>query len=110
MKSVAFGLMYAWLLMAQPVFAQSRGIGGVVRDPQQAVIPGAQVVLTNTRSSVKTTTITDSQGRYSFTSLSPGSYVLEVQATGFQLTTSQAIVQSGDTTVARDFTLVLARE
>jgi iron complex outermembrane receptor protein len=108
MKSAAFCVAYVLLLMAQPLFAQSRRIGGVVRDAQQAVIPGAQIALTDGRSSVKATTTTDAQGRYSFTSVSPGTYVVEVQAKGFQVTTSPAVVPNGDVNIAQDFTLALA--
>ena len=85
-------------------------ISGVVRDPQQAVIPGAQVSLTNTRTAVKATTTADAQGRYRFTSVAPDTYVVEVQARGFQLTTSPAITQAGAGNITQDFSMVLAGE
>jgi iron complex outermembrane receptor protein len=98
------------LVMAAPVFAQTGGISGVVRDPQQAVIPGAQVSLTNTRTALKTTTISDSQGRYSFASVAPDAYVVQVQAKGFQLMARPAIIQAGAGNITQDFSMLLAGE
>ena len=98
------------LVMAAPVFAQTGSISGVVRDPQQAVIPGAQVSLTSTRTALKTTTTSDSQGRYSFASVAPDTYVVQVQAKGFQLMTSPAIAPARAGNITQDFTMVLAGE
>jgi iron complex outermembrane receptor protein len=100
MRSIVDGypaVIHAWLrccvllLAAQPVLAQSRGIDGVVRDPQQAVVAGAQVILTNTRTAAKVTIATDGQGRYNFTALMPDRYVVEVHVPGFQVATSPEI-------------------
>jgi len=52
-------LLVCSLLVVAPVFAQTVAISGVVKDPQQAVIPGAQVSLTSTRTAVKETTTAD---------------------------------------------------
>src|SRR4029453_3425761 len=94
--------------MAQPVLAQSAAIGGVVRDPQQAVVPAAQVVLIAHRSAARTAATTDGQGRYSFSNLTPDTYVVEAQAKGFQVTTSQPIALAGSQTATQDFVLTLA--
>lgn len=104
------GALVLVLVGASPLLAQSNGIGGVVKDPQQAVIPGAQVVLTNTRTSATATTTTDARGRYSFVALTPDTYVVEVQARGFKVMTSPAITHTAGTVVTQDFTLTLAGE
>ncbi|MEO8257779.1 MAG: TonB-dependent receptor [Acidobacteriota bacterium] len=96
------------LLLARPALAQPLGISGVVRDPQQAVVPGAQVLLTNPRTAARTSTVTDGQGRFIFMNLAPDSYVAEVHARGFQVMTSQAITLIGGGSATRDFVLVLA--
>jgi iron complex outermembrane receptor protein len=98
------------LLIAAPALAQTGAVSGVVRDAQLAVIPGAQVSLTSTRTTVRTTTTADGQGRYSFTSVASDTYVVEVRARGFQPTTSSAITVAGASNTTQDFTLVLAGE
>jgi iron complex outermembrane receptor protein len=96
------------LLVARSAMSQSSSINGVVKDPQNAVVPAAQVVLTNMRTSTKTTTTTDGQGRYSFTSLARDAYVLEVKAAGFRVATSEPISASAGTAVTHDVMLTLA--
>jgi iron complex outermembrane receptor protein len=96
------------MLMASAAWSQSGSINGVVKDPQNAVVPGAQVVVTNTRTSARATTTTDGQGRYGFMSLAPDVYVLEVKATGFRVATSEPITLTSGATVARDVMLALA--
>ena len=85
----------AWVLLlaAQPAFAQSPGIriDGVVRDPQQAVVAGAEVIVINFRTAVRATALTDGLGRYSFAPPAPDTYVVEVHAKGFKAVTSEAI-------------------
>ena len=71
-------LVCVLLVAARPALGQPQGITGVVRDPQQAVVPGAQVILTDARTTARTTTVTDGQGRYSFTPLQPGRYAVDV--------------------------------
>src|SRR5204862_285181 len=60
------------------------------------------------RSGARTATTTDRQGRYSFSNLTPDTYVVEVQAKGFQIAASQAIAVAGSQTAAQDFMLTLA--
>jgi iron complex outermembrane receptor protein len=101
-------LTCAIVLMAHAAWSQSSSISGVVKDPQNALVPAALVVATNTRTSAKTTTTTDGQGRYGFMSLVPDVYVLEVRATGFRVATSEPISLASGATVARDVMLALA--
>ena len=100
----------AWVLLlaAQPALAQSRGINGVVRDPQQAVVAGAEVVLINSRTAVRATALTDGLGRYSFAPPAPDTYVVEVHAKGFKVVTSEAIALAAGESVTQDFVLALA--
>src|SRR6516162_4054354 len=57
---------------------------GVVRDPSGAVIVNASVRLTNDQTGESRTVNSDSIGAYRFDALTPGSYVLEVESSGFQ--------------------------
>ena len=57
----------ALLLLAVSALAQTTNTGqitGVVKDPDQAVVAGSQVVLTNEQTKTRTTATTDSQGAY----------------------------------------------
>lgn len=113
MPSIARGYLRAaaacvMLLAASPALAQPPGITGVVRDSQQAVLAGAEVVLINARTTARTTTVTDGQGRYSFVRPVPDTYVVEVHIRGFQATRSQTIAVADGETVTRDFVLAVA--
>ena len=47
---------------------------GVVRDPSQAVVKGAQVTVTNTQTNFSQQTVTADDGSYRFLALPVGSY------------------------------------
>src|ERR1051326_8521089 len=99
-------LTCAMLLIARSAMSQSTSISGVVRDPQNAVVPGAQVVLTDTRTAAKATATTDGKGRYSFTALAADTYVVEVSVSGFNVAVSEPLSPIGGTT--HDVMLTLA--
>jgi outer membrane receptor protein involved in Fe transport len=66
------------------IFAQgSSSITGLVKDENQAVIPGAEVSATNKGSGRETTTITDQNGKYEFKNLLSGQYRISVRKSGF---------------------------
>ena len=109
------GFWFRALLMTLftfPAFAQTVAdtgqIAGVVRDPDQAVVSGSPVILTNRQTKIKVTAITDSQGAYSFPSLRPGAYVVEIAATGFKASVSPQLNVVAGKTVNFDFALMLA--
>src|SRR5712671_2759430 len=108
MRSVV-GLVCTFVLFALPVSAQSRGITGVVKDPQQAVVVGAQIILKSPRAATRATTVTDGTGRYGFPALEAGRYVVEVHAKGFQIASEEIILGAGEG-ATRDFALSLAGE
>jgi hypothetical protein len=60
------------------------GITGTVTDPQGKVIAKAKVIATNTDTGIAATTVTTSEGVYSFNDLQVGTYNVEVVAKGFQ--------------------------
>src|ERR1700730_8541672 len=75
----------ALLLFAAATFGQSQNanVGGRVTDASGATVPNATVTLTQSERSLKTTVQTDSDGRYEFPSVAPGSYDLSVASPGF---------------------------
>ncbi len=101
-------LFVVWCLCASStgVFAQGIGaITGVVTDPSGAAIPGASISIQQASARTQTTT-TDSEGRFRLEGLAPGSYVLRVEAPGFQTVTREVRVQA-NVAAATDFHLPL---
>jgi hypothetical protein len=80
-------LLAALLLLVSPAaFAQAGGKGtlqGTVTDATGAIIPGAQVTVTQTATGLASAQKTTSAGFYSISSLDPGMYTVTVQAPGF---------------------------
>lgn len=75
------------------LYAQSSAsVSGTVTDPTGAVIPGAQIVLTNTDTNVATKTATNGSGAYSITGIVPGNYSIKVTRDGFETATEKSIV------------------
>jgi hypothetical protein len=58
-------------------------ISGVVTDVTGAVIPNAEVKLTNIATGAVRTTVTNSKGEYSVTQLLPAAYTVSFNALGF---------------------------
>lgn len=77
--------LLALLVVPLSLFAQSnRGaITGTVSDSTGALIPGAQVTITNTETGSKSDTVTTGTGNYSLLQLPVGTYTLTVAQTGF---------------------------
>ena len=78
-------LQIAVLLLPLSLLGQSnRGaITGTVSDSAGALIPGAQVLLTNVETGAKSDTVTTGTGNYSLLQLPVGTYVLAVELAGF---------------------------
>jgi Carboxypeptidase regulatory-like domain len=69
-------------LYAQSIFGT---ITGVVSDPSQAVLPNATVKLVDQGSGSTRDSKTNSDGYFTFASVPPGTYQLNVEAKGFEL-------------------------
>lgn len=71
---------------APQLFAQNESgtITGRVADVSGAVVPGAAVTITDLGTNASRTTKTDSSGDYSFSSLRPSHYKIDVSAPGFK--------------------------
>jgi hypothetical protein len=59
-------------------------VGGVIVDQQGAVVPGAEVVVTNTQSGTSVTTTSDSEGHWRIAGMQPGAVKVEVSSRGFK--------------------------
>jgi hypothetical protein len=77
----------ATLLAAPPAFAQSSTTGnvlGTITDPTGAVVPKAEVQLSNTGTNAVLTATTNDAGGFVFPVVSPGMYTITVKMTGFR--------------------------
>jgi len=59
-------------------------VTGTVTDQSGAIIPSAQITITNEATSLKRETTTDASGQYRILDLPEGTYTITVTATGFQ--------------------------
>ena len=80
------GVLLLARLTPQPASAQVLygSAVGTLQDQTGAVVAGASVSMTNKATGAKRETSSDSEGRYTFANLLPGSYDLKVTATGFR--------------------------
>lgn len=62
---------------------QLSSLSGTVTDPTGAVIPNATVVLESAERGLKRATVSDSEGRYAFPQIQPGTYKITGKAAGF---------------------------
>ena len=100
------------LFLAGSASAQvsTASINGVIRDPAQAVIPGATIVLTNVDTSVERTSTTNEAGAYGFVSIPPGNYTIESTAKGFSSQKLGPFVLAVGQAATFDFALTVGTE
>ena len=67
------------------------GITGTVTDASGAVVPNAQVTVTNQATQVATHATTSSAGTYTVTGLIPGTYTVQIEFPGFQLSVHNGV-------------------
>jgi hypothetical protein len=73
------------LFATRGAWAQANaGITGTVTDASGAVIPDANVTITNEGTSISNKTVTTGSGTYAFTGLTPGVYTVAVEKSGFK--------------------------
>jgi hypothetical protein len=72
-----------FIVLCGSACAQMASLNGVVSDPTGAVVPGAQLAITNAATGAQRQTVSDSNGRYAFAEAQPGTYSLRASAKGF---------------------------
>src|SRR5438270_399640 len=85
--SLLFAIAFPSITLLAPPRAAaqaSAGITGTVTDTSGAVVPNAQVTITNIGTSVTSNLVTSSSGTYSIRGLTPGHYRIDVEASGFK--------------------------
>src|ERR1041385_7020209 len=88
--------------------APTTSLSGIVADPSGSVVPHAALDLTNTGTNRTRHTETDTQGRFLFTLVPPGSYDLQVAAPGFSSLRQQGIKLDVDVPATLRLTLSVA--
>jgi hypothetical protein len=85
------------LILSSAALAQglSAGtVGGVVVDPNNAVVPNANVTITNPVTGYTRSATTDREGTFRFDNVPPNSYQLSISASGFSPATQSVNVRS----------------
>src|SRR5215471_9240345 len=83
---LAAAALALFVASAPCVFAQGTAaqVNGAVRDASGAVIPDAQITITNTDTQAQRKTTSNAEGGYVVPLLPPGNYAISVAKTGFQ--------------------------
>jgi hypothetical protein len=85
--TVAWAVVLLWSVSAS---AQNTGsISGVVKDSSGGVLPGADVVVTNTQTGVELRTVSSADGQFQFPSVVPGNYTTMAELSGFKRNASK---------------------
>jgi hypothetical protein len=82
-------------------------LNGVVRDPQDAVVAKATVLLRNADTGLERTTSTNDSGAYVFPDINPGPYTLKVSASGFSTKEVSAFQLAVNQTATIDVSLAV---
>ena len=75
-------------------------ISGTVTDLNGSVIPGAAVTLTSDKTADTRTQSCDSDGRFTFAALQPGTYSLKIERQGFQTLEHKGVILSANEKLA----------
>src|SRR6185437_2925832 len=107
-----FFLLPLFLLLAcVGLYAQANsGLTGIVTDQTGAVVPGAQITLTDPATGFTSSTVSGATGLYVINGLNPAAYNLKVTAKGFQSFAQTGIVVNVSATVRTDVKLTVGAE
>src|SRR5262245_43423120 len=94
-----------FLLFNSPAFGQTAQITGRIVDVTGAVVPGAQVTLTNQAAGVARDTVTNNEGYYAIPLLQPGGYQISVKKEGFKPILQTDVTLQVEQVARLDFTL-----
>jgi hypothetical protein len=81
-KRIVFAI--AGFALCPGLWAQDAALSGLVKDPSEAVIPGAELKIRNVDTGYERSTVTNGAGAYEFPALQPAMYEVEVSKPGFQ--------------------------
>jgi hypothetical protein len=107
LRAFLLAMLVALLMTGTGLFAQERfsSIIGVVYDSSKAVLPGAEVTITNLETKRTSTIATTDSGRYLARDLEPGRYSVSAQKAGFAKSEYPDVILLLGKTINLDFTL-----
>jgi hypothetical protein len=110
MRSRLLPLFLIFVFAAPASFAQSTfgTIVGIIKDPGEGFVTGAQIALTNLDDNSTRFASADDNGTFQFTNLKPGKYQLTVQANGFSEYKAAGVELEARQSLRLDLTLKLA--
>lgn len=106
MKQLLVVMFFSALSFAQTFQGTLRGR---VTDPNGAATASVQVAITDQTTSASRTTLTNDQGEYVFTAVTPGSYVLAAELNGFRRQERKGIEVTAQANVTVDLALELGQ-
>ena len=104
-KYLSSSIVLILLVLVPVTFGQtSKGfVVGTVADPNGASVAGAAIKITNTATGLSRETKSQEDGSYRFDAVDPGTYKVEITATGFKTATRDVVVagaQTADASIA----------
>jgi Carboxypeptidase regulatory-like domain len=103
---VALALVFCLAISSQAAAQIGRGtLAGNIVDPDGAAVPGAAVTATAVSTNLSRTAVTDSEGQYVLSGLTPGVYRLSVELSGFRPLTPEGVRLATGETVRLDLKL-----
>ncbi|HET9711601.1 MAG TPA: carboxypeptidase regulatory-like domain-containing protein [Pyrinomonadaceae bacterium] len=91
---------FAFGIVATHAQTITGSISGAITDANGGVIPGATVTLTSEKTGQLRGSVTNSEGRFNFPALQPGTYALKVERQGFQTLEHRGVILSANENLA----------
>jgi hypothetical protein len=113
LETLAMAILGLCALFASPTPAFGQAsytaqIRGVVTDPAGAVIPNANITITNDATNISLAAHSDDRGEYILTGLRPATYTIKVEVRGFQTLEKRNVVLQVDQQTTMNFELRVA--
>jgi hypothetical protein len=89
---VVLWLLLTLLFITGHAQSSNATLNGTITDPSGAVVPGAELVLTNSATNAEAKFTSNDRGEFTFRNLTPGTYDLKVNKSGFQAYVQKGII------------------
>src|ERR1700734_1961477 len=105
MTGIRFASVFAFC--AGVALGQNAELSGLIRDPSDSGVSGAEVTIRNEQTGGRRNTSSNASGFYSLPALSPGLYRLSIRAIGFETIVREGIELETGENARMDFSLRL---